>query len=402
MKNIFLILVVSLSNAAYSFEEIRAFVKSKGCNHIEFYKKVNFLVDKKNDAGGIIGIKIHLIDGLYTDYGPSDENFDIVFTCWDGHKDLIVEGHQDLVLNARSGLVGDFSSKSINLGSLSDQQVIATTQFIEDNYDIKRWILQGEFNSHSKRVNSVIAAYLLENGVDEKDIDIHYISSTTRNWSRRVRDIKKFGSKGKKSAIFTTISGKDAASFYKELKNQGISTEDIPVLTFNFNKEISDNADNKTLQGIMYANFFIENNRLEHDSKSVEYWKKTYGNYRLNDIRIDSDFAAIFVGIEMIENFIDKSGFSYQTPSIDSMNLVDEKVTINSSGQLNQSVKIARFEGRRQWEILTTINDYSDLPNYQQISDCPKPKCPPSGACPQSILEKSKKCGCPDSGACPQ
>ena len=104
----------------------------------------------------------------------------------------------------------------------------------------------------------------------------------------------------------------------------------------------------------------------------------------------------------MIGNFIDKSGFSYQTPSIDSMNLVDEEVTINSSGQLNQSVKIGRFEGRRQWEILTTINDYSDLPNYQQISDCPKPKCPPSGACPQSIHEQSKKCGCPDSGACPQ
>ena len=154
------------------------------------------------DAGGIIGRKIHLINGLYTNYDPLDENFDIVFTCWDGHKDIIVEGDQDLVLNARSGLVGDFSSKSINLGSLSDQQIIATTQFMKDNYNIKRWILQGEFNSHSKHVNSVIAAYLLKNGVDEKDIDIHYISSITRDWSRRVWDIEKFGSKGKKISYF--------------------------------------------------------------------------------------------------------------------------------------------------------------------------------------------------------
>ena len=66
-------------------------------------------------------------------------------------------------------------------------------------------------------------------------------------------NLKKFGSEGKKTAVVSTINGDANVPFYKELGNQGISAEDIPVVAFSVGEEELSGIDTKPLVGHLVA-----------------------------------------------------------------------------------------------------------------------------------------------------
>ena len=69
--------------------------------------------------------------------------------------------------------------------------------------------------------------------------------------------IKRFGSAGKKTAVVSTINGDANVPFYKELGNQKISAEDIPVVAFSVGEEELSGLDTKPLVGHLAAwNYF--------------------------------------------------------------------------------------------------------------------------------------------------
>src|SRR5258708_19283974 len=80
-------------------------------------------------------------------------------------------------------------------------------------------------------------AYLKLKGVADADISINYTPFGFSDWTSRVAAIKKFGSAGKKTAVVSTINGDANVPFYKELGNQKISAQDIPVVAFSVAEE---------------------------------------------------------------------------------------------------------------------------------------------------------------------
>ncbi len=74
-------------------------------------------------------------------------------------------------------------------------------------------------------------------GVAKEDIKINYTPFGFSDWQTEVAKIKAFGSAGKKTAVVSTINGDANVPFYKELANQGIKAEDIPVVAFSVGEE---------------------------------------------------------------------------------------------------------------------------------------------------------------------
>ena len=86
---------------------------------------------------------------------------------------------------------------------------------------------------------------------------INYTPFGHSDWQTIVADIKKFGSAGKKTAVVSTINGDANVPFYKELGNQGIKAEDIPVVAFSVGEEELAGLDTKPLVGHLAAwNYF--------------------------------------------------------------------------------------------------------------------------------------------------
>jgi urea transport system substrate-binding protein len=78
---------------------------------------------------------------------------------------------------------------------------------------------------------------------------INYTPFGHSDWQTIVSDIKKFGSAGKKTAVVSTINGDANVPFYKELGNQGIKAEDIPVVAFSVGEEELAGLDTAPLVG---------------------------------------------------------------------------------------------------------------------------------------------------------
>ena len=153
---------------------------------------------------------------------------------------------------------GEESSKNvIYTGAAPNQQAIPAVDYLMKDIGVKRWVLEGTDYVYPRTTNKILEAYLLAKGVPTADISINYTPFGHSDWQTRVAAIKRFGSAGKKTAVVSTINGDANVPFYKELGNQKISAEDIPVVAFSVGEEELSGLDAKPLVGHLAAwNYF--------------------------------------------------------------------------------------------------------------------------------------------------
>ena len=154
---------------------------------------------------------------------------------------------------------GEESSKNvIYTGAAPNQQAIPAVDYLMGkDVNVKRWVLEGTDYVYPQTTNKILKAYLLSKGVKEEDISVNYTPFGFSDWQSRVAAIKKFGSAGKKTAVVSTINGDANVPFYKELGNQKISAQDIPVIAFSVGEEELSGFDTKPLLGHLAAwNYF--------------------------------------------------------------------------------------------------------------------------------------------------
>jgi urea transport system substrate-binding protein len=156
---------------------------------------------------------------------------------------------------------GEESSKNvIYTGAAPNQQAIPAVDYLMKEVGVKRWVLEGTDYVYPRTTNKILEAYLKAKGVAPADISINYTPFGHADWQARVAAIKKFGSAGKKTAVVSTINGDANVPFYKELGNQRISAEDIPVVAFSVGEEELSGLDTKPLVGHLAAwNYFMSN-----------------------------------------------------------------------------------------------------------------------------------------------
>ena len=105
-----------------------------------------------------------------------------------------------------------------------------------------------------------------------EDISINYTPFGYSDWQTRVAAIKKFGSAGKKTAVVSTINGDANVPFYKELGNQKISAEDIPVVAFSVGEEELSGLDTKPLVGHLAAWNYFESINTPANKAFIDQW----------------------------------------------------------------------------------------------------------------------------------
>jgi len=107
----------------------------------------------------------------------------------------------------------------------------------EDGGGAQRWVLLGTDYVYPRTTNKILRAFLHSKGVTDEDILESYTPFGHSDWQTIVTEVKTFASTGKPTAVVSTINGDANVPFYKELGNQGISAEDIPVVAFSVGEE---------------------------------------------------------------------------------------------------------------------------------------------------------------------
>ena len=168
---------------------------------------------------------------------------------------------------------GEESSKNVfYTGAAPNQQAIPAVDYLMNDINVKRWILAGTDYVYPRTTNKILEAYLKAKGVKDSDIMINYTPFGHSDWQSIVSDIKKFGSIGLKTAVVSTINGDANVPFYKELGNQSVSAQDIPVIAFSVGEEELSGIDTKPLVGHLAAlNYFMSVDATENDA-FIEKW----------------------------------------------------------------------------------------------------------------------------------
>jgi urea transport system substrate-binding protein len=277
------------------------------------------LVDQQNKKGGLLGKKLEavVVDPasdwpLFAEKARellTKDKVDAVFGCWTSvSRKSVLPVFEEL-----NGLLfypvqyeGEESSKNVfYTGAAPNQQAIPAVDYLMNDLGVQRWVLAGTDYVYPRTTNKILEAYLKQKGVADADIMINYTPFGHSDWQSIVSDIKKFGSAGIKTAVVSTINGDANVPFYKELGNQGISAESIPVVAFSVGEEELSGIDTKPLVGHLAAwNYF-----MSVDSPENAAFIKEWQGFIKNPKRVTNDpMEAHYIGFNLWVQAVEKAG----------------------------------------------------------------------------------------------
>lgn len=330
---------------------------------------VLMMIDEQNKAGGLLGKELEaVVVDPASDWPLFAEKMrelievhkvDVIFGCWTSvsRKSVLpVVEELDGLLFYPVQYEGQESSKNVfYTGAAPNQQAIPAVDYLMNEVGAERWVLVGTDYVYPRTTNKILESYLKQKGVAEEDIMINYTPFGHSDWQTIVSDIKAFGSAGKKTAVVSTINGDANVPFYKELGNQGLSAEDIPVLAFSVGEEELSGIDTGPLVGHLAAwNYFMSAESEENDK-----FIKTWHEFIKNDERVTNDpMEATYIGFKMWAQAVEKAGtteVSAVRPAMYGLevpNLTGGTAIMNTNHHLSKPVLIGEIQDDGQFEIV--------------------------------------------------
>ena len=352
-----------------------------------------FLIDEQNKKGGVLGKKLEavVVDPasdwpLFAEKARElieKDKVAAVFGCWTSvsRKSVLpVFDELNSLLFYPVQYEGEESQRNVfYTGAAPNQQAIPAVDYLmsEDGGSVKRWVLAGTDYVYPQTTNKILQAYLESKGVAKEDIMVNYTPFGHSDWQTIVTDIKNFGSAGKKTAVVSTINGDANVPFYKELGNQGIKAEDIPVVAFSVGEEELAGLDTAPLVGHLTAWNYFQSVDTPENTDFIAKWQE----YTKNPKRVTNDpMEAHVIGFNMWVKAVEKAGSTDPDAVIDSIigvsvpNLSGGFSTMMPNHHITKPVLIGEIQADGQMETvwqtsgLVVGDEWSDyLPDSKDL-----------------------------------
>lgn len=327
------------------------------------------LIEEQNKKGGLLGKQLEpvVVDPasdwpLFAEKTREliqQDQVVAIFGCWTSvsRKSVLP------VVEELNGLLfypvqyeGEESSRNVfYTGAAPNQQAIPAVDYLMNDVGVERWVLAGTDYVYPRTTNKILEAYLKAKGVADADIMINYTPFGHSDWQSIVSDIKKFGSAGKKTAVVSTINGDANVPFYKELGNQGISAEEIPVVAFSVGEEELSGIDTRPLVGHLAAwNYFMSVDTPENDA-FIKQWHA----FIKSDKRVTNDpMEAHYIGFNLWVKAVEKAG-STDTDKVaeaiiglETPNLTGGKAVMLKNHHVTKPVLIGEIQDDGQFAVV--------------------------------------------------
>lgn len=334
-------------------------------------------IDRINADGGLLGKKLEavVVDPasdwpLFAEKAREliqKHEVAVVFGCWTSvSRKSVLPVFEEL-----NGLLfypvqyeGEESSYNVfYTGAAPNQQAIPAVEYLmsEDGGAAERWMLLGTDYVYPRTTNKILRAFLKSKGVAEKDIYEKYTPFGHSDWQTIVGDIKTWAATGK-TAVVSTINGDANVPFYKELANQGVRAEDVPVVAFSVGEEELRGIDTAPLVGHLAAwNYFMSVDTPEN-TKFIKSWKDYVKKKGLpgGDKRVTNDpMEATVIGINIWAQAVLQAG----TTDVDAVRqAIGGQTFMSPSGfeitmdaknhHLHKPVLIGEIQANGQFEIV--------------------------------------------------
>ncbi|MBO6559677.1 MAG: urea ABC transporter substrate-binding protein [Nisaea sp.] len=334
------------------------------------------LIEDQNKKGGVLGKKLEpvVVDPasdwpLFAEKAReliSKEGVAVTFGCWTSvSRKSVLPVFEELngMLFYPVQYEGEESSRNVfYTGAAPNQQAIPAVDYLlgAEGGEAKRIVLLGTDYVYPRTTNKILRSYLNAKGIADADIMENYTPFGHSDWQTIVAQVKEFASQGKKTAVVSTINGDANVPFYKELANQGIKAEDIPVVAFSVGEEELAGLDTGPLVGHLAAwNYF-----MSVDTPENAEFIKTWHAFIKDEKRVTNDpMEAHYIGFKMWVQAVEQAG----TTDVDAVrqamygqkvkNLTGGTAVMNTNHHLSKPVLIGEILEDGQFEIVSATDD---------------------------------------------
>ena len=188
-----------------------------------------------------------------------------------------------------------------------NQQLIPAAEYMMGELGMKKFYLLGTDYVFPRTANKVLKAFLLSKGVPEANIMEEYTPFHHQDYQTIVGKIKKFSAAGN-ACVLSTINGDSNVPFYKEFANQGLSSDDCPIMAFSVAEDELRAMDVPPLVGHLAAWNYFQSVRSSGNRKFVRafksYCKKNNlpgGSKRVTDDPIEAAYFGVYVWKAAVE-----------------------------------------------------------------------------------------------------
>jgi urea transport system substrate-binding protein len=282
---------------------------------------VLMLIADQNKKGGLLGKKLEpVVVDPASDWDAFAEKAHellttakvaVVFGCWTSicRKAVLP------VFERLNGLLfypvqyeGEESSRNIfYLGAAPNQQAIPAVRYLmsKEGGEVRRWVLLGTDYIYPRTTNRILSAYLEAEGVSREDITTIYTPFGHSNWREIVANIKSLGSKGRRTAVISTINGDANAYFYRELVAQQVSANSVPVMALSIgDRELLD-IGGGGLTGQLAAWSYFQSVKSAENDAFIKLWAD-FNEQR--DKTTNDPMEATFIGFRMWVQAVSQAG----------------------------------------------------------------------------------------------
>ena len=278
---------------------------------------VLMLIDEQNAKGGVLGKKLEpvVVDPasnwpLFAEKARellAKDKVAVTFGGWTSvSRKSVLPVYEELngILFYPVQWEGQESSQNIfYTGATPNQQAIPAVDYLLDQ-GVKRFALLGTDYVYPRTTNKILEAYLKSKGIAAKDIMVNYTPFGQSDWQSIVADVKKFGAAGN-TAVVSTINGDANVPFYKELANQSITPDQIPVIAFSVGEQELSGIDTKPLVGHLAAWNYFESINTPANETFIKNWKA----FKKDSKAVTNDpMEATYIGFNMWVKAVEKAG----------------------------------------------------------------------------------------------
>jgi urea transport system substrate-binding protein len=188
-----------------------------------------------------------------------------------------------------------------------NQQLIPAAEYMMDELGMKKFYLLGTDYVFPRTANKVLKAFLLTKGVPEANIVEEYTPFHHQDYQTIVGKIKTFAAGGN-ACVLSTINGDSNVPFYKEFANQGLTSDDCPIMAFSVAEDELRAMDVPPLVGHLAAWNYFQSVKSPGNRTFVQafkgYCQKNNlpgGSKRVTDDPIEAAYFGVYVWKAAVE-----------------------------------------------------------------------------------------------------
>jgi urea transport system substrate-binding protein len=265
-------------------------------------------IEEINAAGGVLGKQIEPVveDGAsdwptYAEKAKKLLQEDEVATIFGGWTSAsrkamlpVVEQNKGLLWYPVQYEGMEQSPNIFYTGATTNQQIVPAVDWLLEN-DRENVFLIGSDYVFPRTANQIINAQLKAKG--GKVVAEEYTPMGHSDYNTIINKIKT----AKPDVIFNTLNGDSNVAFFKQLKDAGITADDIPVLSVSVAEEEIRGIGASVLEGHYAAWNYFQTTDTPENKAFVEKYKTKYGDNRVTGDPIEAAYIAVYLWAEAVE-----------------------------------------------------------------------------------------------------